>query len=45
MAEACSKNYFVLVTKDDMCEFIHDSDAENKKKQVKYIVNRVNSFG
>ena len=43
MAEACSKKHFVLVTEDDMCEFIDDSDAETKKKQVKYTVNRVNS--
>ena len=27
-----------------MCELIGDSDAENTKKQVKYAVNRMNSF-
>ena len=44
MAESCSKTLFVLVTEDDMCELVDDSDTENTKKQVKYAVNRMNSF-
>ena len=44
MAEACSKNPFVLVTEDDMCELIDDFDAENTKEQVRYAVNRMNAF-
>ena len=43
MAEACSKNPFVLVTKDGKWELTDNSDAENTKKQIKYAVNRINS--
>ena len=44
MAEAWSKNPYVLVTEDDVCELIHDFDAENTKKQVEYAANLMKSF-
>ena len=43
MAGAYNKP-FVMVTEDDICEHIADSDTENTKKQIIYAVSRMDSF-